>query len=139
MPLGRRPMLVDVHAVAPQVLGRIAGDIGRGQQVLDALGFLVDRDQADRRADLESRILRHEAVIPDGQAHVVGDLDSALQRALLEQHAELVTAEARNGIRAPHHPADQGRDLLKQLVAGGVSAGVVDDLELVEIDVQQHV
>ena len=38
-----------------------------------------------------------------------------------------------------HAGAQEGGDLLEHLVAGEVAAGVVDHLELVEVEVEQHV
>ena len=57
----------------------------------------------------------------------------------LQQHAELVAAEARDGVGGAHAGLQQAGDVAQQAVAGAVSAGVVDHLELVEVDVQQHV
>jgi len=48
-------------------------------------------------------------------------------------------AQPRQQIAGPHGIAEQACDLLQQLVAGGMAAGVVDDLELVEVDVHECV
>ena len=45
----------------------------------------------------------------------------------------------RDGIRIAHRFAQQLRDLAQHRIAGEVPAGVVDDLEAVEIEVTQHV
>ena len=61
------------------------------------------------------------------------------RRAMLEQHAELVAAEARQRVAFAQPRPQQRADLAQQLVARGVAAGVVDDLELVEVEVEHRV
>ena len=63
---------------------------------------------------------------------------ASLPRDVLQQHDELVAAEARHEILAAHAVADLLRRELQQLVAGRVAAGVVDVLELIEIDEEQR-
>ena len=58
---------------------------------------------------------------------------------MLEQNAELVAAEAREGVAFAQARAQQRGYLAQQLVAGRVPARVVDDLELVEVEVQHRV
>ena len=56
---------------------------------------------------------------------------------VLDQHAELVAAEPRGGVTRAQARGQPVRDLLQQPVALRVSAGVVDRLEVVEVD-EQH-
>ena len=67
------------------------------------------------------------------------DLAGVGERAVLEQHAELVAAQAGQGVGLAHAGAQQRGDLLEHLVAGEVAAGVVDHLELVEVEVEEGV
>ena len=64
---------------------------------------------------------------------------SASFRTVLQQNAELVAAETRERIALPHLLVQQHRQLSQQLVAGRMAAGIVDDLELIEIEIQQSV
>ena len=57
--------------------------------------------------------------------------------ALRDQHRELVTAEARRRVRLAHQAGEAARRRHEQLVADAVAHGVVDDLEVVEVD-EQH-
>ncbi len=57
----------------------------------------------------------------------------------VEKQAELVAAEPGQGIPAPELALEQDADLFEQLVAGGVTGGIVDHLELVEIEVAENV
>ena len=61
-----------------------------------------------------------------------------LPRDVRQQHDELVAAETRDEILAAHTVADLLRRELQQLVAGRVSARVVDVLELIEVDEEQR-
>src|SRR3984893_17564613 len=57
---------------------------------------------------------------------------------VLLEHDELVAAEPRHEILGPQHLAQSLGDRAEQLVAAGMTQGVVDLLELVEIDEQQR-
>ena len=135
MPLG----VVDVDAVAAAVLRRVAGDVRGAHDGRDVLGVALDLHDADARADGQRRRAPHEAVVADGLAHALRDARGLIERAALQQHAELVAAEARDGVGGAHARLQQARHVAQQPVAGLVAAGVVDDLELVEVDVQQRV
>ena len=100
---------------------------------------LVDLDDADAGADLHRVRAPLEAQVVDRLAQRVGDAQRLFRRAVLEQHAELVAAEAREHVVRAHARLQQPGDLAQQLVAGRVAAGVVDDLELVEVDVDHRV
>src|SRR5262249_40879254 len=68
-----------------------------------------------------------------GHPHGVVAIDSVQQRT------EFVAAEAGEDITAAQLLADQPGNLADQGVSGRMSAGVVDDLELIEIEVEQRV
>ena len=53
---------------------------------------------------------------------------------VLEQHRELVAAEARGGVGAADALVEPARDLDQHLVAGRVAEAVVDRLEVVEVE-----
>ena len=55
-----------------------------------------------------------------------------------QQQYKLVTAETRQAIPLPHQPFETGGDLFEQPVTGGVAEGVVDGLEVIEIDKEQR-
>ena len=53
--------------------------------------------------------------------------------AALDEHDELVAAEAPDRVALAQHAADPRRDAAQQLVADGMAEGVVDALEAVEV------
>src|SRR4051812_48079636 len=63
-----------------------------------------------------------------GVGRLPGGLDA------LEQHGELVAAEARRGVAGADAGGEALADLEQDLVAGGVAEAVVDRLEVVEVD-----
>ncbi len=75
----------------------------------------------------------HRAPHGFGKALAVG------RRALREQDAELVAAEARERIALAQLAAHDRRDLPDQLVTGGMPAGIVHHFELVQVQVHQRV
>lgn len=59
-------------------------------------------------------------------------------REVFQQHHELVAAQPRHGVGFAHGVLQPLRDQRQQLVAGVVAAGVVELLEVVEVDEQQR-
>ncbi len=131
--------VVDVDAIAPVFLGEVTGRVDVPHHVGHLFAGLVDRHEADARADREHVLFPAEAVVRDPFADLGRDTRRLLQRAMLHQDAEFVTAEPRDRVAPAHRVLQQQRNLPQQLVARAVTAGVVDDLELVEIEIAQRV
>src|SRR5690606_7531664 len=132
-------LLVAVDAVAAGVLRRRARAVRRRQQRGDVVRAGGDRHDADARAEPERAIVPDELELVDQLAQRLRRAQRLVHRAALEQHAELVSAEPREGVPPADLRLQQRADLPQQLVARAVAARVVDDLELVEIDVQDRV
>ena len=138
----RQPLVgvaVHVHAVAAALLGQVAGLVGCHQELGHRLAVARDLDHADGDAELEGALLPDEAEIADRLPQALGDQARLVGGAARQQHAELVAAQARQHVGIAHLGLQHARQQLQQQVAGGVAAGVVDDLELVEIHVQHGV
>ncbi|MNN11449.1 hypothetical protein D3C81_1244070 [compost metagenome] len=130
--------MVDLHAVAPALLGHIASRVGRAERFGDAAGLGIQRQQADAHAQREGALPVREAEARNGVPQRLGHALAVAGGAMLEQHAELVAAKARQRIAAAQLAAHDLGHLPDQLVAGGMAAGVVDHLELVEVQVHQR-
>src|SRR5690606_13079924 len=91
-------LLEAVDAVAARFLRRCAGAIRGGQQRGDVLVLGRDRYDADTRAQTERPLFPHELVVTNRLAERLGVADRLFERAALEQHAELVTAQARDRV-----------------------------------------
>ncbi len=65
---------------------------------------------------------------------VLGDPLARLQARAGQQHREFVAAQARDQVGAAQAQAQLARDGLQQLIAGPVAVGVVDALEVVQVD-----
>src|SRR5690606_5891242 len=98
-----------------------------------------DGHDADARAEAERPVVPYELEVADQLAERLGRAQRLVHRAALEQHAELIAAEPREGISPADLGLQQSADLLQQLVARTVPARVVDNLELIEIDVEDGV
>ena len=131
----RREELV---AVAAALLGAVHGDVGEPHQRADLLAVLRHAGDADARAgeqlaalcvvrpaELVDQLLRHR-----GGLARLGDV--------LQQHAELVAADARDEVVAAHRGAQARGDHLEQAVAHLVAERVVDLLEVVQVEEQQR-
>ena len=96
----------------------------------------------DADADVDGE--RHRRVVElEGLAHHVeealGDeLRGDVRGAAVEQHDELVAAHPADRVRPAQGARQPGRDRDEQPVAGAVAEGVVDVLEVVEVEEQQR-
>ena len=136
VPLGARRHVVReaLEVVAPFALGVVHGEVGVAQQRVGVLVVhRIDR-QADARREVEL------------MARDLGALGHRCEQALrnlrdfvevghaLEQHGELVVAQARQGIDAAQARLQAARRLGEDEVAHRLSERVVDLLEIVEVE-----
>ena len=77
-----------------------------------------------------------EALLELGR-DALGDLGRLVGVGADQHDAELVAAEPEHHVVAPRGPRQSRSDLPQQLVAGGVAEGVVDLLEVVEVDEEE--
>ena len=98
-----------------------------------------DFHQADADADVENLVLPDESIFVDRAHHVVRYLPRLFQRAADQQQRELIAADAPHRVRIAHRVLDQRGHLAQHVVAGGMPAGVVHDLESIEIQIAQRV
>ena len=96
---------------------------------------LTDLDQADADTDIESLLVPAEGEVADGRAQTVGDFFCLPDRAVEHQYAEFVAAQSGQAVAGADAVRHQVGDLFQQLVTGQVSAGVIHDFELIEVEV----
>ena len=80
-----------------------------------------------------------KAKLADGFSQRIGNLDSTLQRAVNQKETELVTAETCQHISFAQMALQIRSQLLQQLITRGMAAGVIDNLELIQIQIAQGV
>ncbi|HZX26955.1 MAG TPA: hypothetical protein VFF16_07810 [Telluria sp.] len=129
------------QGVAPALLGLVHGQVGVLQQVGHALraGEHLDADAGGAAKFLVDQL------VGQGQRHqdLFGDdarfrrRDSLTGRQSFQQDHELVAAQARHGVALAHGMGQPPRGLDQELVAHIVAAGIVDALEVVQVDEQQ--
>jgi hypothetical protein len=96
-------------------------------------------DYANARADGERSAFADKAKVAYALLQFIGDANGLMHWAVLEQYAEFVAAQAGKRISFTHLLLQQRAHLPQKLIAGCVSAGVVYDFELIEIQVHHHV
>ena len=124
----------DVRDVAQ--LGAVHGGVRAPHQPDAFGGVLGGEGDADTRADLGAHLLQVEGLDDLGD-DALGDAGRRVGVGVDEQHRQFVTAEAkdRSGRRdGPHQARTQ---LTQQFVTGGMAEGVVDLLEVVQVDVEE--
>src|SRR5580658_3622167 len=128
-----------VDAVAAAFLGGGTGAVRGREDRSDVLVIGGDRHHADAGAEAEHPVLPGEAEVAYSLAQRLGGAHRLIERAALQQYAEFVAAEARQRIAPAHLGFQQCAHLAEQRIAGAVTAAVVDDLELVDVEVAQRV
>ena len=136
--VGVHDRVVHAGAVAALVLGAIERHVGVAHDVGDAGAVAVDGRDADRGAD-------DDVVLVDGVGRAERVDDALGERHHLGgvvadrgDHRELVAAEPRHQVVAAQRVRQALGDEADQLVADRMAEGVVDVLEMVEVDVENR-
>src|SRR3954447_9144836 len=93
---------------------------------------------ADRAVDAQRDAAQVERLLEHAQHPAGHDDRTVLVVVARDDDAELVAAEAGQHVVRAEHAAQARADAPQQLVAGGVAQGVVELLEVVEIEQQQR-
>ena len=129
--LGLHAVLEDAVAALAVALGAVHRDVGLAQQLR---GLVAADGDAERHLDVDLAAgdddrRAQRGGDPLGHEHRLVDLTQVLQ-----QHRELVAAQARGGVGAAQRLGDAPRDGDQQLVARAVAERVVDGLEAIEVE-----
>lgn len=133
-----RGRLVDDRGVLALALADQHRDVGMPEQIVGCLREAGRLGPHDTHAggDPHRRALHHEGAA-QSQAQPICDLVEAVPVSA-GQHRELVTADARQRVTVSQASAEATTDRAEQLVTGGVTVSIVDLLEVVEVDEDQH-
>ena len=140
-PLARHPvefLVVKRQRVAALGLGSEERNIRAPHQffrVAVAIGALGDADAARDAIDLP---VEFEGVADNREETMRAFDQHARARARFEQHGEFVPAQPRDEILSAHLLFEPGPNFAQQPVPDQMAAGVVDRLEIVEIEIEQH-
>ncbi len=130
--------LLVVHGMRqPGLLGHVHGDIGALQQRVDVAAVRGEARHADAGLDVERQAIGLERQLQRGEDALEGLVEVVRGlRQLPDEDAELVAAEARDGVAAAQDGLEAPRELDQQEVAVAMPQRVVDLLEAVEVHEQ---
>ena len=120
------------------VLGQIAGIIGRSEHTGRVLPTSCDLDQTDTDPHAEALVLPAEAKILGQLTQRIRNPGRLVDTAMLQQHAEFVAAKPGERVSSPDAISHQRCNLPQQFVTRDMPAGVVDDLESIEVHEEQR-
>ncbi len=103
-------------AVTTFVLGRMAGRVGRTQEVRDAVSGVGQRHETDACADGIALASPVEAKLTEQLQQCLGNMLCMLERAVAHDDAEFVPADARERVTMPDPLAQKTGELHEQLV-----------------------
>ena len=128
----------EVQLVAPGILGAVHGQVGEPQQGVDVAPVLGIGGDADAGGDKQLPTLDFKGFGQARQQLARGGLQGQTVPRVLDQHGEFVPAQPGHGVARPGQRPQALGHLAQQLVAHRVAVGVVDLLEVVQIDEQQR-
>src|SRR6185437_11592864 len=135
-----RRLLRQTDAIAPRALGGIHRRVGTLDQRFHALALAGD-GYADRQRDLANRFASVGTVYPAAR-HLLPDLlcqsRSTCESRLRQQYGELVASEARGHVAALDAGLQHVRHGPNDLIPQDMPEGIVDLLEIVDIEQQQR-
>src|ERR1041385_3450887 len=109
---------LEMDAIASAILRGIAGGIGSPQHGGHPAALRRHREQADAAADRERLPFPFEPVFLDGDSKALRDLPGLAEGTILEQDAELVSAEACQRIPLPQFTAEERAETSEPPVPG---------------------
>ncbi len=128
-----------VDPIATTLFGGLTGTVGSRQDRSHVFVVGGDRHDTDAGAEAKHAVFPGEAEITHALAQRLRRAHRFIQRATLEQNAELVAPETRQGVAPADFRLQERAHLPQQRVARAVATGIVDDLELVDIEITQRV
>ena len=135
------PVLVEVRLVDGEGrlagLGPVHGDIGAPDEAGAVGGVGGRHGDADAGADAGADHVQHERFL-EALGEPLCDRRGVVGVPVDEHDGELVTTDADEQIGVSQRGHEPGAEQLQELVAGRVPEGVVDLLEMVEVDEQER-
>ena len=122
-----------IAAIAAVELGGIEGFVGPLEQRLGRVTRL-NLGEAGAGRDAHLRAADQERGLADGPPHVLGPLDNGCGLRAVEDHRELLAAEAGHGIRLAQFGQEHVGQPLEGLVAADMAVLIVEPLEVVDIE-----
>ena len=136
--LGVHGLVVDLIGVAAFGLGLVHRGVGELEQVGRHQGVVRIQADSQRRRDVDVVALVHLQRPAERQQDFTRHAFHRLQAAdVLEDHGELVAAQARHRVRSAEGRLQSGSRGLEQAVAGRMAERIVDVLEPVQVE-EQH-
>ena len=140
--IGLHRGFIKTDAIAPHVFGAVHGGVCFAQQVFGALGLLGKQSDADAAGTAVEMGLDAVGHLQGG-THGLGHKQCSPARPfdvspqMPDQHHKLVPTEARHRVARAQQAEQALRHLLEHGITHRVATGIVDLLEIVQID-KQH-
>lgn len=123
---------ITLQRARPDILGCKTGRVRRLHHARFLLDRIVDRDQTDTAADLQSIAVPQELVCVDRVDQAPRNMFGILDRAVFEQQRELIAAQPTQHVFLSDRLQHAVAELAQHFVAGVVAVGIVDDLEVIQ-------
>ena len=133
-----RGLVAGDGAVAPALLGRVERLVRAAHQLLAGRRIVRAGRGPDAQREAEVAALVRDAQGAHGLEHALGARAATAPVGVDEDDRELLAAVARDEIHAPRQPPEFGGERLEDPVPEGVAVGVVDPLEVVDVQQQQR-
>ncbi len=128
-----------MDTVSARILGHIAGVIRRTQYVVDVAADPVARHKSDAGRYRKFIVMPFEAVGADEREYFFGHAPGLRQRTVFHEYTEFIAAQPGQRITGSDLGTQQFTQLSQHGITGQVTAGIVDDLEVIQVDIANSV
>ena len=130
-------LVVDMNAIAAGLLCELTSCMRGCERRLVVEPRLLQRQHADADAEREASFLPGEARGANLREQALGRLARLGGRAVFHQDSKFIATRPREDIVAAKNSLQLGGHVAQQLIPGQMPAGVVDDLEAVQVEITQ--
>ncbi|MNP10621.1 hypothetical protein D3C76_1027770 [compost metagenome] len=135
--------MVHLRGIASRILGAIKGDVGALEQVGWRRAVVGNQGNTDTRRHLQALAVEEHRLgqqLTNGIGQLADLIADLVARAFeaTEQHHEFITAQARDGVFHAHAGFQARGDDFQHRVAHRMAEGIVDVLEVVEVEEHQR-
>ena len=126
--------MVNLHPIAALLLGHVARHVCRAKQGLQRHRGLMNVHQTNADGAQKRAALPGKMQALHGLTQTLGDSLRHIRRAVFQQNAELIPSQSRQGVAFAQTGLQQRTDMAQQLIACRMAAGVVNQLELIQVE-----
>src|SRR4030065_1497128 len=131
----RFAIVAHANAITAAVFRQVQTPVGDAQQLIDGFHlFGGERGDPDADSDRDVPALHDDVLLFYRRANALGQHCRAQPVCLRQQHRDFLAAKTRHHIDSTHHMGKEAGHFHQYFIAGMVTEGVVDLLEIIDVE-----